>query len=176
MQTIQNNINKHLIGLAAVVSMVTLTALPLHTFAYGASFDGGDLKGIDATCSCTGGLTIKVKSYVDNQDHVYMYQAGITQLYANYNVFTSSGYFLTTLVPFAICLDIADDCAGSSGDTPEGIFLLTGTSYNFDADNLMAMLKTLPGASEMSHVITQVQKNDLLVIPKKNEKSRDSLL
>jgi hypothetical protein len=127
--------------------------LPLKTFAYGSLFDGGELQGQDSQCSCSGGQTIKIMSYVDHSQHVYLYQPGVTQLYANYNILSTNGYFLTTLVPLAYCFDASEECEGSSGQQPEGIFLMVGTSWNESKDNLFSMLKDVPGISSWSRNI-----------------------
>jgi hypothetical protein len=108
-------------------------------------YDGGELQGQDHQCSCTGAEAIKIKSYVDNTTHIYMYQPGATELYQNYNIEASGNYFLTTLLPVAICLDASEECEGSSGQSPEGIFFLTGTSMNPNTKNFLALVNKIPG-------------------------------
>ncbi len=96
-------------------------------FAYGSTFDGGEIDSIKEMCTCSGSMDIKFKSYVDSQTHEYIYQPGVTTLYQNYNLFSSSGYFLTTIYPFGICLvEEGEDC-NTEGD-PEGTLNLVGTS------------------------------------------------
>ncbi|MBU6426671.1 hypothetical protein KGQ27_00290 [Patescibacteria group bacterium] len=119
------------------------------------NFDGGTLQGMDSECSCSGGETIKVQSYVDDSQHVYLYQPGVTTLDMNYNIMSSGNYFLTTLFPFAMCLDASEDCEGSSGQQPSGIFLEIGTSLRFDKNSLMAFLDQFPGATQLSGAVTR---------------------
>ncbi len=112
--------------------------------------DGGKLQGQDSQCSCSGGQTIKVLSYVDHANHVYLYQPGVTRLYSNYNITQSGPYFLATLLPVAVCLDSSEECEGSSGQQPEGIFLMTGTSLSSDLKSTLALINAIPGFPELS--------------------------
>lgn len=131
-------------------------SVPQKALAYGATFDGGMLEGMVDECSCTGGETIRVNSYVDNSSHVYWYEWGATQLYANYNISSSGGYFLTTLMPFAICMVYEGEDCNNSSESPEGMFLMTGTSYNLDKQSLMALLGELPGAKAFSKEMSRL--------------------
>jgi hypothetical protein len=146
----KNHIGEFLI----VLGMLVYVLLPARVLAYGI-FDGGMLEGVDSQCSCSGGQTIRVTSDVDYSSHVYMYQPGATQLFMNYNIESAGGNFLTTLIPFAICLDASEECEGSSGQMPEGIFFLTGTSF-LDKNKFLAFLNQLPGAETVRPVISNV--------------------
>lgn len=141
--------------LIILCASILYVLMPIKVLAYGASFDGGTLQGMDSTCSCSGGEVIKIKSYVDDQTHYYLYQPGVTHLYANYDIESSDAYFLTTLFPLAICLDGADDCEGSSGQSPEGIFLLNGTSFNDSKNSLMALLEKFPMVSNVTDAFSK---------------------
>ena len=134
--------------MVAIISI--LAAWPMRAFAYGRMFDGGELQGIADECTCSGGMTINTQSYVDNSSHVYLYQLGATQLYANYNIMSSNAYFLTTLEPFAMCMVYEGEDCNDSSSNPEGMFMLTGTSFNSDKNSIMALLGAFPGAKELS--------------------------
>ena len=108
-------------------------------FAYGATFDGGKLQGMEEVCSCSGGTTIKVDSYVDNTRHIYLYQMGATQLYANYNIMGTGNYFLTTLTPFATCMVYRGEDCENSNQSPEGTFQMIGTSFKDDLKSVLAL-------------------------------------
>ena len=135
-------------GLKALTAFLSLFFLvfPMGVKAYG-NFDGGELLGMEDECTCSAGTTINTYSYVDDSSHVYLYQPGVTQLYANYDIMNSDGYFLTTLEPFSMCLVYEGEDCDDSSQSPEGTFLLTGTSFNFDKQSLAALLGVLPGAS-----------------------------
>lgn len=142
--------------LGTVCLIIVGTLLPLHAFALSKLFDGGTTVKMESLCSCSGGQTVRVKSVVDMSSHVYLYQPGATQLFMNYSIVASGKFFLTTLVPFAICTDESEDCAGSAGQPPEGIFILTGTSFNFNKDGALALLKQIPGADVMSQTFSKI--------------------
>ncbi|MDE2037606.1 MAG: hypothetical protein KGI69_00045 [Patescibacteria group bacterium] len=140
--------------IAIIALYAAALAVPPRASAQANTFDGGALEGISSMCSCSGGEVVSVKSYVDKSIHHYLYQPGVTRLYANYDIVAPSGYVLTTLLPYAICLDSSTECEGSSGPPPEGIFILTGTSFKLDASSVLALLGRLPLASQVSSALS----------------------
>ena len=139
-----------------IVTTLTISAfLPFRAHAYGRSFDGGELKGMDTMCTCSGGETIKINSYVDSSQHVYLYELGATELYANYNITSSNGYFLTTLAPFAECLVYEGEDCNQEGQTPEGTFEMVGTSFNDSRNSLMSLLEKFPMVSNITEAFSK---------------------
>ncbi len=140
-----------------MLAMLALSAslLPFRAHAYGLSADGGDLKGLDTVCTCSASETIKVHSYVDDSDHVYLYMPGVTQLYANYNLQTSGGYFLATLTPGAVCLVYHGEECDNADSQPEGIFGLVGTSFKNDKSNILAALDKFPMVSNIADIFSK---------------------
>ncbi len=94
---------------------------------YSRFFDGGTVASVETQCTCSGGTLIQFYSYVDNQNHEYVYQYGTTQLYAYYDIFTSGNYFLSTHFPVGVCLVYAGETCTSEGN-PEGTLTQVGTS------------------------------------------------
>ncbi len=95
---------------------------------YSRTFDGGETMGIVEECTCSGGTLLMFRSYVDQSTHQYVYQPGVTQLYANYyGIFKSGGYFLDTHVPGGICLIYSGNSCTSTGN-PEGTLFQVGSS------------------------------------------------
>jgi hypothetical protein len=140
-----------------IAAFIICAMAPFRAHAFGATFDGGQLQGMDTMCTCSGGETIKIKSYVDNSQHVYLYELGATKLYANYNIMSMNGYFLATLTPFAECLVYkGEECDSSSGQSPEGTFSQIGTSFNDSRNSLMALLKQFPIISDVTDAFSKL--------------------
>ena len=89
------------------------------------TFDGGTIQVIVRQCYCSGGTEIKFKSYVDSGTYTYLYEPGATQLYENYDVYSSGNYFLDTHFPGGVC-QYGAYCAQS--DVPDGTLTQIGTS------------------------------------------------
>lgn len=146
--------NKYPVRLKYFVPLILLTVfIPAKILAFGV-FDGGMIQKIESQCSCSGGQTIRVQSYADESEHVYLYQPGATTLYMNYNISTPGNYFLATLIPFAMCLDSSEDCEGSSGQQPEGIFTQIGTSFKLNGQRALALMMNLPGLDQLSAMLS----------------------
>ena len=133
-----------------IAALIICAMAPFRAHAYGRMFDGGELKGMDTECTCSGGETIKVNSYVDNSQHVYFYSFGGTQLYANYDIMSSNAYFLATLMPFAECMVYEGEDCDQEGQTPEGTFQMIGTSFNDGGNSLIALFKQLPLVTDVA--------------------------
>lgn len=132
--------------IVSIISFSIIISLSIsnNALAFGNLFDGGMLMGMADMCSCSGGMTIRVQSYVDSSSHVYLYQMGATQLDMNYNIMGSGNYFLALLQPFAMCLVYeGEDCQDSS-QMPEGMFQEIGTSFKFNKDSFASLLKEYP--------------------------------
>ncbi|MDO8575500.1 MAG: hypothetical protein Q7R78_02265 [bacterium] len=161
------NTKKRLSSILYFVILITFLNLAISPFkasAYGSTFDGGKLQGIEEMCTCSGGITINIQSYVDNTKHVYLYQMGATQLDAKYNIMSSDAYFLTTLSSFAMCLVYEGEDCESSDTTPEGMFLEVGTSFNDKKESLFTEIKLLPGISDVTKMIPDIFVQKLLNI------------
>lgn len=147
-----------------VLSIVSV--LPGRVSAYGSSFDGGELQGIQDICSCSGGMTINTKSYVDSTTHVYLYQLGISQLFPNYNIYSSSGYFLTTLGSFSMCLVYRGEECDDSSQSPEGVFMMIGTSFNNGKNEVLSLLKSANFTPGVTAITNSIPKGGLFNQPK----------
>ncbi len=134
---------------------MTFISLPFRALAFGATFDGGELQGMDTMCTCSGGETIDIQSYVDNSQHTYLYELGASTLYANYDIMSSNGYFLATLTPMAMCLVYEGEDCDQEGQTPEGMFNLVGTSFNDSRNSLMALLEKFPMVSNITEAFSK---------------------
>ena len=145
-------------GFLAVILVIGayFSTTPNKVLAGANIFDGGVVLEQESQCSCSGGNTVRVKSAVDNSTHVYLYDPKVTQLDMNFDINTSGAFFLTTLVPVAVCLDSSEECYGTSGQSPEGEFLEVGTSFNRDPSSFFALIGQPANASIPTDVKSQL--------------------
>ena len=140
-------------------AILIFTVLPTKVFAQGL-FDGGMISGMETECDCQGeGMDITVQSYVDQSDYVYLYMPGLTQLFMNYNIESPDNYFLTTLEPIGVCLVGVDPYCDD--DSPDGVFELTGTSFNVDKNSVLGFINKFPGAKQFTKTFSELIPNKL---------------
>lgn len=140
------------IAIIPVLFALIVTTIPGRASAQGL-FDGGMVMAPEIECSCQGeGIDITVQSYVDQSDYVYLYMPGVTQLFMNYNIESPGSFFLTTLVPVGVCMVGVDPYCDD--DSPDGTFILTGTSYNFSKNIFASAVKDLPGVKQFTQTFS----------------------
>ena len=139
------------IGLFLLLSFMVIK--PIKTHAQTDLFDGGMVMEPEIECDCQGeGMDITVQSYVDESTHTYLYMPGATQLFMNFDIESPGNFFLTTLEPVGVCMVGADPYCDD--DSPDGVFMLTGTSLKLDRFGVVAKIKKLPGIKELTKTVT----------------------
>jgi hypothetical protein len=117
-----------LVLLFAVVGFYLFTPRSHAVTGFTRTYDGGMAFGIQQVCTCSASTLLMFRSYVDQTTHQYVYQPGLTQLFANYyGIFKSGGYFLSTHFPVGICLVVSGTTCTTTG-LPEGTLLMVGSS------------------------------------------------
>jgi hypothetical protein len=141
--TVRTRTGRLVAQIGAVCFILFYVFVPLRAWAVGLA-DGGMLEGVVEQCTCSGGQTIRVLSYVDDSMHVYMYEYGATILDMNYALQSTGNYFKTTLEPFSTCLIYQGEDCSSSDESPEGLFMEVGTSFEHDRNATLSLLGQLP--------------------------------